>query len=107
MASFYNPYMKTPDYSQGANGIMQQIMQILMMKQMMGGQQGQQSVGTTPTGLPQLGGQYSMQSPQSQAPGSMSSQGQMDPQVFAQLMKLFQGGGFMGGGTGSGGGGLF
>ena len=41
MSQFYNPYMKSPDFSQGINDFVAKLMQMMMMKQMFG-QQGQQ-----------------------------------------------------------------
>ena len=121
MASFYNPYMKTPDYSQGANGIMQQIMQILMMKQMMGGQQGQPTSGgqnfigpqqpTTQTGLPQMPSQQGMGGTGGTGGMGVGLQNMNPQMIMAIIQQLLQrngaGGSGGGGDYGASGGGLF
>ena len=53
MGNFYNPFMKGPDFGSGIAGTGQDIMQMLMMKKLMGGEStpSQTTLGQTP--LPQ------------------------------------------------------
>jgi len=105
--SFYNPYSPKPQIGQGIQDMMNQIMQIMMLKKMMGGGQGQtQSLGQTPMPGNALGSASmgsgaglmgaappSMQGPS--YPGGMGGgQGQqIDPNIMAMIQKLMSGGG--------------
>jgi hypothetical protein len=95
--SFYNPYMKTPDFGQGTQDIMNQIMQFMLMKQMMGPQGGQP--GGAPPGQTQMPPPMSNIQPNlgqqitSQAPPSMGQQQrppQIDPQMIMMLLQMMQ-----------------
>jgi hypothetical protein len=65
MSGFYNPMMKTPDFGQGFGDIMNQIMQMLMIKKMYPNQQQTPNMGgptpSAPSG-PQIPGGPSMTS---------------------------------------------
>ena len=63
--SFYNPMKKGPDFGQGIQDAMYQFIQMMMMKQMMGGQQGAGAQGQAPLG--QAGGQVGPPQMQGQA----------------------------------------
>ncbi len=105
MANFYNPMMKTPDFGQGFGDIINQIMQMLMIKKMypdQGGQAANAPVATGNTqGAPQLmpmGGQPSASmAPPPPRPGAMM--GGAGGGGMAGAM----GGGQPGGGAGMGG----
>lgn len=90
--SFFNPYMKGPDIGQGAGDLMGQIMQMLMMKKMGGGQQTQQ----VPTPLPQQGGMMQGGNMGALMGGASQAAGQMNPSLGGGP----QGGGPQGGGLG-------
>jgi hypothetical protein len=108
MSSFYNPYSPKVQWGQGIQDMMNQIMQIMMLKKMMGGGQGgpTQSMGQTPmpgnalgsasmgSGAGLMGGAPSAMQGQSY-PGAMGGgQGQqIDPQIMALIQKLMSGGG--------------
>jgi len=93
--SFYNPYMKTPDFGQGMQDLVNQILQMLMMKQMMG--QGRQQQPTPP---PQAGGNMmtgaGMQAPPQQMPQMPQGAGspfgtqmpQIDPMMLQYIMQM-------------------
>ena len=110
--SFNNPYMKQPDFGQGMSDIMQQVMQMLMIKKM--GGQGQPQGGATND--PGMGLGTSM-------PGGMTSPGQppgmglqgmagsgpspygLSPEMIQKIMaalRMGMGGGVGGGGMGGG-----
>lgn len=60
--SFFNPYMKGPDYGQGMQGIISQLMQLLMMGKMFPGQQQQpQTPQQTAEAAGHAGGQIAPQ----------------------------------------------
>ncbi len=96
---FYNPYMKKPDYASGIQDIINQLMQIMMMKKMFPGQQGggasqQPMTAGRPDAMMGLA-QGGLQSPQmggAQGGGDIS---QMLPMLL-QILKQ-SGGGGMGG----------
>jgi hypothetical protein len=77
MANFYNPYMKGPDMAQGTSDMVSQIMQMMMMKKMFGGQKPQTQ--QVPTPLPPQGGM-------AQAQGPALMQGAQAPQVDRDMM---------------------
>ena len=72
--SFYNPYKKGPDFGQGIQDAMYQLMQIMMIKNMMGGNNGRQQTEMAETSVPLAGGQGQMGDPMAnivnKAPGS-------------------------------------
>ena len=95
MPSFYNPYMKTPDFAQGGSDIMQQLMLMKMLRQLMGGnQQPQVSPDTSPQGAPPP--MSNIQPPQgigNQILGGAQTQlgqQQMDPQIMMLLQMLMR-----------------
>lgn len=124
--SFYNPYMKTPDWSQGIGDIASQIQMMLMLKKLMPQQQGQQQ-GPPMTPMPQnrMGGggglpglspgnavmgaapQQMNDQPYSQG-GGQNPLSNMDPKMLMMIMQMIQqmkggqmgNGGMMGNGMG-------
>ena len=73
--SFYNPYMKGPDFAQGINDMVSKLMQMMMMKQVFGrGPANTQTQEMANTPMPQARGQGQMGNPMQsvvgQAPGS-------------------------------------
>ena len=111
--SFYNPYMKTPDWGQGIGDIQDRILQILTLG-MMGKQQGPSDFALSqlkpmmPNDMPtpQMGGAYgSAGGMMGGGAGGMGAGGAgggmagIDPQMLMQLLKMLgMGGGGMGGG---------
>jgi hypothetical protein len=53
--SFYNPYSKYPDVSQGVGDLFSQLMQMMLMKKYMGGSGGPTTTQLGPTPVPQQG----------------------------------------------------
>jgi hypothetical protein len=101
--SFYNPNLKTPDIGQGLEGLMAQLLPMLMMKKYMGGKP-ETSLGQTPLPRDNPGmGAIPMGGPDMSQMGSGAGGG-MDPAQLQKLMQLLQtlkmggGGGMMGGG---------
>jgi len=95
--SFYNPYQKGPDMSQGINDFVGKLMQMMMMKQMFGQQGGVQAQGGGPLGQaggpagpPQMQGQGQGGGP----PPGMAG-GQMGPPPGPQMTGQGQAGGAM------------
>lgn len=89
---FYNPYMKGPDFGSGIGDTAQNAMMAMMIrKYLMGGPQTQE-VGQTPLGRDNPMGGVMGQAPQElqggQFPGGQ--QGQMNPQMMAQLQALME-----------------
>ena len=108
---FYNPYRQTPDWASGTQGTVQQIIQALLMKKMMGGQGGPPQLGETPVpraGMPQsLMNQAQATPPGMPAVGTPQAvnEGQgfgLSPQQLQQLMMMLKGGGMGGGAMGGG-----
>ena len=107
MGNFYNPFMAQPDYGAGIAGTGQDIMQMLMMKKLMGGEQPQSQLGQTP--LPQ---QSPMQGAAGMANTDKLMQGATDAankftdrdlmDILSRFMSMMKGGGMagMGGMTG-------
>ena len=83
---FYNPYMKTPDWGSGAQDIISQLMQMMMMNRMFPQNKTTESLGATePTGgSPLMAGPL-----QGAAPPQMGQQ-QMDPQLMQILQIMFR-----------------
>jgi len=74
--SFYNPYMKGPDFGAGISGAAQNIIQMLLLKKFMGGGQKPLALGMPTPGAPT--GQTTMpQNMTMQMPGQDESQLQM------------------------------
>ncbi len=95
MANFYNPYMKTPDYASGISDMLNQFLQILMMKKMFPGNRNQGQAQITPqpnaqmpTGVSRLG-QYGATVPQPSA--TMGQQPTIPPDILQLLIKLLGG----------------
>ncbi len=101
--SFYNPYMKNPDWSQGVGDIASQIQMMLMLKKLMpqGGQSKFGGAGAVGAPAPQAGGSIGgamgqpppMPMPQNRMGGGMGAgvMGQAPPQMSDQSYS--QGGG--------------
>ena len=93
--SFYNPYMKNPDWGAGISGMASQIMQALLMKSMMGGRQQPPQTpmgmgqGMPQTGLQPVGGQSQIQKPQQGKP-QQSKPLQISPELYQLMMMLYQ-----------------
>jgi hypothetical protein len=118
MANFFNPYMKGPDFGQGVNSTIDDVLMQILMKKMMG-DRGQTSMGETqlPRDNP-MGGVKANPQPQQSAPAQpmfsaqqgmaggmgggsfMPGRGQsaLDQQITAMLAKILGGnrGGLMG-----------
>jgi len=91
--SFYNPYMKTPDFGQGASDIMNQIMMMQMMKRMFPQTQTTEIPSTTPQGMPPP--MSSIQPPQGmgqQITGAAPSQmgQQIPPHMIEMILNLIR-----------------
>ena len=95
--SYYNPYMKGPDMSQGINDFVGKLMQMMMMKQLFGQQGGVPGQGGGPLG--QAGGQVGSPQMQGQAQGGGPPPGvgggQMMPPPGPQMNAQAQAGGPM------------
>lgn len=84
MPSAFNPFMKGIDFGQLAGDASNQAMMMMLMKQMMGGQTPQTSLGQTPLPPPQgmmgeAGGQANIDRLMA---GASQAAGQMNPGVF-------------------------
>jgi hypothetical protein len=114
--SFNNPYMNKPDWGQGIQDLVQQLLPILMMNKMY------KEPGAPQQGQPGRQGSMLPQGPQQGLPMSMGTPGsagtssnpqkimggnmtmgmpkQMDPQMMQKIMAILRmmGGGAMGGG---------
>jgi len=94
MASFYNPYFKKPDYAQGMNEMMNQLMMMYLIG--MWPSHKKITTGTTPLSKPGAGqispgmGDVLMQN----LPTQMQS---MNPNMITQLLQGLQGTGGLGG----------
>lgn len=87
--SFYNPYKKGPDWSQGLNDIVGKLMQMMMMKQLFGKDPQRQTQEMANTPMPQPRGQDPMSNPMQDIIGQAPSQ--MQPrQMPQQLMMALQ-----------------
>ena len=94
MSQFYNPYMKSPDFSQGINDFVAKLMQMMMMKQVFGQQGGVPGQGGGPLG--QAGGQVGSPQMQGQGQGGGPAPGQGQAQMGGpQMNAQAQGGGAM------------
>ncbi len=99
--SFYNPYMKNPDWSQGIGDIASQIQMMLMLKKLMPQQGKFGGAGAVGASAPQAGGSIGgamgqpppMPMPQNRMGGGMGAgvMGQAPPQMNDQPYS--QGGG--------------
>ena len=72
--SFYNPYMKGPDFAQGINDMVSKLMQMMMMKQVFGrGPANTQTQDMANTPMPQARGQGQMGNPMQSVVGQAPS----------------------------------
>ena len=94
MANFYNPYSKYPDFAGGASDIMNQIMMMLMIKQMMGKNQQQQPQLPASGGVG-VGAGAGMQGAMGNAPQGVGSPFgtpyQQNPQLMTMLIQMMKG----------------
>jgi len=93
MANFYNPYLKKPDYGQGMNDMMNQLMMMYLIGMF---PSKTTKTGTTPLPKPSAGqiapsmGNTLMQNLPTATQG-------INPNMIAQLLQGFQGAGGFGG----------
>ncbi len=117
MANFYNPFQKGPDFAQGIEGIINQIMQMMMVKKL-GQQTPTTSVGQTPTNpaalpsgnqpmqagnrpmppsvgamMPPLNGQFGPTGTSGISQSGQPNQQAMMEQLMPLIMQMFGGGG--------------
>jgi len=108
--SFYNPFSSKPDFAQGIEGIINQIMQMMMMKKL-GQQTPTTSVGQTPTNpaafsagnrpmpqgmggmMPPLNGQYGPTGTTGMSQAGQPNQQALMEQLMPLIMQMFGGGG--------------
>jgi len=101
MTSFYNPYMKTPDWGQGASDLVNQLMMMMMMKKMKDPQtKTTETTDVGPQGMPPpmsnippapgMGQQITGGAPTSIPTGGPP---QMDPQMIQMLLQMLMRGG--------------
>uniref|UniRef100_A0A6H1ZKA8 Uncharacterized protein n=1 Tax=viral metagenome TaxID=1070528 RepID=A0A6H1ZKA8_9ZZZZ len=81
--SFYNPYKKGPDFSQGINDFVGKMMMMMMMKQLFGKDPQRQTQEMANTPMPQPRGQDPMSNPMQDIIGQTPSQ--MQPRQMPQM----------------------
>ena len=112
MGNFYNPFMKPPDWGAGIAGTSNNILQMLLMKKLMGGGDAKTELGQTPLQQPQspmqksaeMANQDALMGGAGKAAGQWDDRGDImsDPNIkdiLSRFMALMKGGG-MGGMSG-------